>query len=176
MARSTMGLLIGLVRDLVGDAAGAEQVFTDNQVERSLDIHRWDFRLLALKPQTTISSGSTQYLDWYSDEQYWESDASLLDVNYASLTPSDSDPLYGRWSFTSSQTTVLVSGKVYDPYGAAADLLEMWASKVGIEFDVDADGANMKRSQKRIALQELAKQYRGQQRIVVSQQVRNDLN
>lgn len=176
MARSTMGSLIALVRDLVGDAAGTEQVFTDNQVERALDIHRWDFRLLKLKPRTTYSGGTTQYLDWYSDEQYWESDASLLDVNYTSLTPSDSDPLYGRWSFSTTQTVVMVNGKVYDPYGAAADLLEMWAAKVGIEFDVDADGANMKRSQKRISLQELARQYRGQQRIIVSQQVRDDLN
>jgi hypothetical protein len=176
MARSSMGLLIGLVRDLIGDAAGAEQVFTDNQVERALDVHRWDHRGQMLLPQVTLTRGSTEYLDWYSDDPYWENAAILMDVAYASLTPSVSDPINGRWSFTSHQAAVLISGNSYDPYGAAADLLEMWAAKVSIEFDVDADGASMRRSQKRQALQDVARQYRAMQRVMVTKQVRNDLN
>lgn len=175
MARASMTQLISLVRDLIGDPAGAEQTFSDDQIERSLDVHRWEFRYLPLKPLPTVVAGVTEYRDWYSDEQYWENDATLYDGAYTQLTPYISDALHGRWWFSASQTSVLVSGKVYDPYGAAADLLEMWAGKVALEFDVDTDGASMKRSQKQQALRALATEYRKQQRIVVAQQVRDDV-
>lgn len=175
MARTSMAELISLVRDLIGDPAGTDQVFTDNQIERSLDVHRWDYRYLPLKPLNTIVSSSTEYLDWYSDEAYWEDDAEVFDGSYVELTPSSSDALHGRWTFSDHQDSVLISGKIYDPYGAAADLLEMWAGKTALDFDVDADGANMRRSQKQQALRALAAQYRRQQRMIVAQQVRYDI-
>jgi hypothetical protein len=175
MARTSMSNLISLVRDLIGDPAGEEQTFTDDQIERSLEVHRWEYRYLTLKPLPTVISGNTEYRDWYSDEQYWEADATLYDGNYNVLTPTSSNPLHGQWSFSTHQTAVLASGKIYDPYGAAADLLEMWASKVALEYDVDADGTRMNRSQKREALQSLATQYRRQQRIVVATQERGDV-
>lgn len=176
MARASMSQLISLVRDLIGDPAGPDQVFTDDQIERSLDVHRWEVRYVPLKPLGTVGSGGDlEYRDWYSDEKYWESDASLYDSSYSPLIPSQSDPLHGRWSFSSHQPAVLISGKVYDPYGAAADLLEMWAGKVSIEFDVSVDGASMSRSQKQKALRDLADQYRRQQRSIVLVQVRDDV-
>lgn len=170
-----MAQLISLVRDLIGDPVGAEQTFTDDQIERSLDVHRWEFRYLPLKPLPVVINDVTEYHDWYSDEAYWESDTALYDGSYTQLMPSNTDPLHGRWSFSTHQSVVLVYGNVYDPYGAAADLLEMWAGKVATEFDVDADGANMKRSQKQQALRALATEYRKRQRIIVAQQVRNDV-
>jgi hypothetical protein len=170
-----MAQLISLVRDLIGDPAGDDQIFTDDQIERSMDVHRWEYRYWPLKPLPTVVSGEVGYFDWYSQEFYWESDVSLYDGSYNPITPSSSDPLYGRWVFSSPQITVLVSGKIYDPYGAAADLLEMWASKVGLDFDVNFDGASMSRSQKRRALQELAAEYRKQQRIVFLTQERSDV-
>lgn len=175
MARASMTQLISLVRDLIGDPAGAEQTFSDDQIERSLDVHRWEYRYLPLKPLATVIAGNIQCLDWYSEERYWESDATLYSGSYTQLTPSSSDPLNGRWSFSAHQPAVLVSGKVYDPYGAAADLLEMWAGSVALEFDVNMDGANMQRSQKQKALRDLATQYRKQQRIIIAQQVRYDI-
>lgn len=175
MARLSMAFLISLVRDLIGDPAGTSQTFTDDQIERSLDVHRWEFRYLELKPLATFVSGNVEYRDWYSDEMYWENDATLYNSSYTQLTPSSANPLHGQWSFASHQANVLVSGKVYDPYGAAADLLEMWASKVALEFDVDVDGASMKRNQKQQVLRALASQYRSKQKIVTVQQVRNDI-
>lgn len=170
-----MTSLISLTRDLIGDPAGADAQFTDDQIERSLDIHRWEFRYLPLRPLPTVTAGGAEYRDWRSEEQYWESDAALYDGAYSALTPSDSDPLHGRWSFSAHQTAALVSGKVYDPYGAAADLLEMWAAQTATEFDVDADGARMSRSQKSNALRAIAEQYRVMQRIVIGKQVRDDI-
>ncbi len=175
MARASMAELISLVRDLIGDPAGAEQTFSDDQIERSLDFYRWEYRGLPLKPLNTVIGGSIQYRDWYSEEQYWEADAGLYDGAHSQLTPASADALHGRWSFAADQPTVLVSGKVYDPYGAAADLLEMWVGKAALEFDVDADGTNMKRSQKQQALRALAEHYRKHQRIITAQQVRNDI-
>jgi len=167
--------LISLVRDLIGDPAGAEQTFSEDQIERSLDTHRWEIRYLPLKALPIVVNGVTEYRDWYSDEVYWENDATLYDSTYTQLTPSSADPLHGRWSFSVHQAAVLISGKVYDLYGATADLLEMWAGWVALEFDVDADGTGMKRSQKQQALRALAAEYRKQQRIVIAQQVRNDI-
>jgi len=170
-----MADLIALVRDMIGDPAGESATFTDNQIERSLDIHRWDIRYQALKPLPTVVSGGAEYREWHSEEQYWEADAVLYDGSYHALTPSESDALHGRWVFASHQSSVLALGKVYDPYGAAADLLEMWAGKTATEYDVEADGARMNRSQKRQALKELASVYRRQQRILTGRQIRDDL-
>lgn len=64
----------------------------------------------------------------------------------------------------------------HDLYAAAADLLEMWAAREKLSFDVDADGARFKRSQKAAMLLELAQTYRRQQRPSIIQQVRNDVN
>jgi len=169
-----MSQLISLVRDLIGDPAGTSQAFTDDQIERSLDVHRWDLRCIPLKPFPIVVSDHTEYRDWYSDEPYWEADVTLYDSNYNVLVPSSSDPTHGRWSFAIHHPVVLVSGKIYDPYGAAVDLLEMWAGKVATEFDVSADGATMNRSQKRAALLALAAQYRKQQKIVTAKQERTD--
>ena len=170
-----MAKLIAYVRELIGDPPGADQVFSDDQIQRSLDIHRWEFRYLPLKSAPTRVGGMIKQLDWYSFEQYWEDDATLYDASYNQLTPLVSDPFYGRWSFGDHQDSVVATGKVYDPYGAAADLLEMWAGKSATEFDFEADGASYKRSQKAGELQKLAGVYRRQQRIVGTRQVRNDL-
>lgn len=69
-----------------------------------------------------------------------------------------------------------ISDGEYDAYAAAADLLEMWAAREKLAFDVDADGARFKRSQKAAMLLELAQTYRRQQRTTIIQQVRNDVN
>lgn len=69
-----------------------------------------------------------------------------------------------------------ISDGEYDAYAAAADLLEMWAAREKLSFDVTADGQTMHRSQKIKALLALAAQYRRQQRPSIVQQVRNDVN
>jgi hypothetical protein len=63
----------------------------------------------------------------------------------------------------------------YDVYAAAADLLEMWASREKLSFDVTADGQTMHRSQKAATLLALAATYRRQQRPQVAMQVRSDV-
>ncbi len=62
----------------------------------------------------------------------------------------------------------------YDVYGAAADLLEMWAAKEKLSFDFEADGQTFRRSQKSQSLLELAREYRRQQRPQQVGMVRSD--
>jgi hypothetical protein len=63
----------------------------------------------------------------------------------------------------------------YDVYGAAAELLEMWAAREKLNFDFSADGAQYRRSQKVEMLLQLAAQYRRRQRPRMIPQVRGDL-
>jgi len=174
-ARASMALLISLVRDLIGDPEGSTQTFSDDQIQRSLDIHRWTMDYVPLTPIPTMENGSVNYYTWVHEEGYWESDAKFYDGSYNEITPSSSDPMIGSWTFSTAQTFVLIKGKIYDPYGAAADLLEMWAAKVSLEFDVDVDGARMDRSQKSQALKSLSSVYRQQQKVLIGSQMRDDL-
>ncbi len=176
MARESMIRLIDRVRELIGDPAGAEQTFADDQIERALDVHRWEVRYKRLTPLPTYQDGRVLYLEWLAESGDWEEDAQVFDSRFQALTPAAVDPLNGRWTFTESQGDVFLNGKMYDPYGAAADLLETWAAKTAVEFDFEADGASYKRSQKSQALRALAKEYRLLQQVKTIAQVRSDVN
>ncbi|MCX7670395.1 MAG: hypothetical protein N2439_10020, partial [Anaerolineae bacterium] len=122
--RATMADLITRIRLLINDPAGASQVFTDQQVQDALDRHRTEVRYLTLTAAETITAGAVDYLDYYADVGDWEADEALYDGAYALLTPSAADRLTGHWTFAASQPPpVLITGKHYDVYAAAADLL-----------------------------------------------------
>lgn len=175
MARQSMQNLINLVRDLIGDAAETDSVFSDDQIERSLDAHCQSHFYLPLAPVPAIVNGNEVQLEWSANDGYWESDAKLYDASYNQINPVTGDYLTGRWAFATSQNGVVIFGKTYDVYGAAADLLETWASLTATEFDFSADGGDFKRSQKSKALLELATEYRKKQRVKQVKQVRNDV-
>src|SRR5438309_292640 len=100
MARSSMGALIARTRVLISDVAGASQVFTDDQIEDTLDQHRLEMRQVPLQPGPTFAAGgSILYLDFYSDTQAWEDDIVLQDTGWNVVTPSVSEPLVGHWHF-----------------------------------------------------------------------------
>lgn len=174
--RLSMADLIARVRLLIHDAAGAGQVFDDQAVQDALDAHRIDVRYLELEAVVTLAPTGTQYLDYYADRGAWEADETLLDGGYNTLVPDTADRLTGHWTFAASQNPpVYIVGKSYDVYATAADLLEAWAAREKLSFDVDADGARFKRSQKAARLLELAQTYRRQQRTTIIQQVRDDV-
>lgn len=163
MARTALASIITQVRDLINDPAGAGQVFTDDQIQLSLDRYRQDVRYLRLEPAATITPSATSYLDYYAPGAYkpWEGSPTLVDGGYNALTPDTSDLDNGHWTFASSQSPpVYIVGIVHDLYSAAADLLEKWASKVALQFDFSADGGNYSMSQKQAQLMALARQYR----------------
>lgn len=175
--RASMAALIAHVRLLIHDPAGVAQVFTDQQVQDALDNHRVNIRYLMLTPAETIGAGGVvSYLDYYAEQGDWEANEVLQDGRYATLTPATVNRIAGHWTFTASQPPpIFVTGRVYDLYGAAADLLEAWVGRVKMDTNFSADGHSFDRSQRGKALVELAREYRRRQRPARAYLVRNDV-
>lgn len=149
--RSSMTELIGVVRGLIGDTIQAAEQFTDQDLQDSLDMTRADVRLFELTGAETIQSGGTVvWLDFYSEGyQYWEADEKLQDRNWATLTPATSERQVGHWTFSANQyPPVYITGKTYDPYAAAADLLETFAANLFNQVDINVAGQQFAFSQK----------------------------
>src|SRR5579884_1118025 len=140
--RSTMTALIARVSLMIGDPTNAQ--FTTQNVQDYLDLNRDDVRYesLAIAPSivNTASTGnqaSTIFADYYSSFGYWEDDVVLQGyfngAAWVVLTPVASENLVGHWAFETNVFTsgtvpgqlppVFATGKVYDVYAAAADLL-----------------------------------------------------
>ena len=150
-----MAELISTLRKLTNASASD---FTDDQVQEFLDARRVEVRRARL---VTTPDSNGEYHDYYSAFGNWEQDAVIEDGAGNAVTPTTSEWLVGHWGFTSNTPPPLfITGKAYDVYGAAADLLEAWAARVVLEFDFEADGASYKRHQKQKALLTLATQYR----------------
>ena len=175
MARTTMAALIDRVRRMIHDPAGADETWTDDELQDWLDAHREDVVQRQLGYAETIADGAVVVLDYAAKDGNWESDAALADSAGTALTPDTADYLVGRWTFAAHQAPpVYVSGRSYDVYAAAADALEARAAQVALAFDFTADGATYHRSQQGEALLRLARQYRGQARVRVARMVRTD--
>lgn len=166
--RPTMANLIDRLRRLIADPSGANQVWTDNDLQDFLDGHRREARYAQLCPVESISaSGSVSYLIFESEQPNWEgadsSGPELVDASFAVISSSDytADLLTGRWVFASQPSwPIRITGWCYDLYGAAVDALEAWAAQVKLSFDVSADQQSFKRSQKFDMLQQMADKYR----------------
>jgi len=161
---------------LIADSAGADQVFDDQAIQNYLDRRQTVVRYAELRPEATyLLPPNASYLDYYADVGDWEADEKLYDASYSLLVPATADRLSGH--FASSQVPpVLIVGKYYDVYGAAADLLEAWAAMEKLSFDFNSDGQSFQRSQKVQMLLGMAREYRRQQRPVSVRMVRTDAN
>jgi hypothetical protein len=173
-------------------------VFSDQQVQDWLDRSRQLVRYELLTPAPDIvppASGPAPaqfnwatYVSRYGD---WESNEFLQGnlpggISWQLLTPLTSDELTGRWTFDVTLPTistsipaqlppVFISGFVYDPYLAAAELLEMWAAQLTDAFDFESDGQRFHRSQRLRGKLELARAYRMQAKPVTVSLVRGDM-
>ena len=67
--RPTMATIIGRVRRLIADREPGQQVFSDQDVQDALDVHRTHSRYLILRPEGTRPPGGglILYLDYYAD-------------------------------------------------------------------------------------------------------------
>lgn len=172
MARATMADLIALVRKMTGD----NQVFSDDELQASLDAWRFQTAGIRLRTEGTLESGTLKYYDFFSDYGNWESDGVLFQPDGTVVAPSVSEWLIGHWSFATAQTVLPLSvrGKFYDVNAAAADALEAWAGKVALEFDFSTQGESFSRSQKQEQLLALARKYRAKQMVCISEIHRGD--
>jgi hypothetical protein len=126
---------------------------------------REDVRTYPLRGEPTFSAGGPlSYLDYYADCVVWEDGATLLGSGYQALTADTAEPLRGHWTFAAhTPPPVWVTGKVYDLYGCAADLLRKWAAKEKLSFDfTSSQQQQFMRSQKIKQLLQMAGEYAAQ--------------
>lgn len=163
--RTTMASLIARVRLLINDPSGASQIFADQDVQDVLDESRQDIYNMSLNPKITYSGNTPLWLDYETELGGWEDGMVLRQFLTVIVTPATIEPIVGHWTFTNTTLPpVFVSGHLFDVYRAAADLLERWAARWVLRYNVVADGQNMSRAQVSHALQTLATTYRRKQR------------
>lgn len=168
-ARTSMGVLITRLRLMVGDPliAGTPptSTFTDDQMQDALDHHRTDVLQDLLVPRYSIATnGTTQWLDYQARAGFWEDDVVIVNASWAAVTPTTSDELTGHWTFaTSTLPPLRITGKTYDMYGAAVEILEAWSASIRAAGEIvsfSEDGQSVTRSQKTTGLSSLAQEYR----------------
>lgn len=171
MIHESLSSLIALTRKLVGDAilpAGDESSCSDTnsmsdaQIQRALEATREMVRYERLCPVPAILPGGTvEYKHWitegYLGNGYQIVDASYHPLDVAVYTGSQvylsgeiegADVILGEFRTHSSfETGLLLVGNRYDPYRAAADLLEMQAAAVKRDVDFSEQGLSIKQSQ-----------------------------
>lgn len=178
-----MATLITRVRSMINDPSGASQQFQDQDVQDRLDENRIDVRYLQLTaaPTLTTSNGTAEYVwdTYYAGRQYWESDWTLYDGHFNTLTPVTFDEITSKTTFTSvapgQLPPVFITGKVYDIYATAADLLEFWSATYARRFQFTSDGQTFYIQQVMKSLLDLAARYRQKQQMKTVPMVRSDL-
>jgi len=176
MPRSSMAALITRTRLLINDPSGAGQVFDDQTIQDILDACRSDVINWRMIWRPTYQNGVVQFLNYYIELGDWEDDVSFTQNLLTTVTPTTSEPIAGHWFFsTSTYPEVYITGKTYDVYKAAADLLERWSAKQAQQYDVIVGGQTFRRSQSFEALQKLALSYRRLQRPFTSSMIRTDI-
>lgn len=173
-----MASLIERVRSLTyaGTAEytlGTATFWDNDQVEQVLDRHRVDiFRERLERVPNYDGSGTVTYTTHYSAYKNLEAGTALFiedsaGVNRGTATYSV-DYQVGRIDFASdvAGTTLYITAKSYDPFGAAAEVLESWAASEARSFDFTTDGQSFSRKQKADGLREQARALRKRARVV----------
>ena len=154
MARSGMTNLIYRLRRIVDDANAT--VWTDDDVQDSLDAHQQRVWREPLEYELTRTSGTTyvwkEYRSrWGNFEQGGTAYFKVEDSAGSARGTADYsvDYLNGVITMTADQlgTALYLTGYTYDLNGAAADLWRERATKVTSYYDVSTDGHNLSRSQ-----------------------------
>jgi hypothetical protein len=127
--RTSMNALIASIRTFIGDAAGANAVFTDDQIQEALDARRRRVSTQELCPETLYAPGGS---------------------------------------------SLYISGRQYDVYGSAADVLDSWLALAQTEFDFLELGSTFKRGQQSPAIEQTIKRYRRKQWLRTTPLIRDD--
>lgn len=176
-ARTTMARLIQEVRNLTAaDHAeytiGTATYWDDAQVQTMLDRHRRDVNRAPLEAvYAWASGGSIQYQEYRACFGEWEATdggSAIFQVEdstgaNAGTAAWSADYARGIVTFAADQrgTAYYVTGRVFDLYGAAAELLRAWAAREKLAFDFSSDQQSFKRSQKAQTLLQMAVEYEG---------------
>lgn len=174
VARTSMADLIARVRLLIRDPAGATAACSDDEIQDALDRYRREVYGQELMAVAENVAGVLTYTAYHAPYGGWEGSPVLRDAAGAVLTPATSDLVNGVWTFAAQAPPVMLTGRSFDLYAAAADLLELRATVAAPSFDFTADGATYYRSQTGAAFLVLARQYRARARPQTMPQIRSD--
>jgi hypothetical protein len=189
-ARTTLATVISDVRALTSAGPneytkGTANYFDDDQVQRILDRHRADVFDHVLVANPHRSGGTLVYQTYVAGLDSWEeTDGGTATFVITSLTggtvvPSgwSADYQRGIVTFTADQGPVrfAVTGRRYDIYGAAAEVLRVWATQKKAACDFTIDGqAEFVEGQTRNMLS-LAKEYAARAEPMTVALGRNDI-
>lgn len=163
--RSSMAALIARTRLLINDPAGATQIFADSDIQDILDEGREDIVNMVLIPKPTFTGATIQFLNYYSDVGGWEDDYVLKQYLVNVVTPSSVEPIAGHFVFAATTLPpIYITGKLFDVYRGAADLLERMAARWALSYNVTVDGQTLHREGASAQLLKLAQTYRMKQR------------
>lgn len=161
-ARAGMAYLIGEARALAqaGTAAytiGSRTYFTDDDVQAALDTHRTDFNRAPLHWQPIQVGGSTEYYEAYFIPRRIERAATGSGTTTAFRVEDSRGSILGTANyavnydagvitFTTDQrgTAYYLTGRAYNVYHAAAELLRQKASYASMSFDWESDNHSVK--------------------------------
>jgi hypothetical protein len=177
--RDTLAVLVARVRTMIADTG---TVWENDEIADALDSRRTEVAQAPLATIPTRSASGISYRVFYAADGLgdWEDTAVLETAGYEVIPDDDvtADLAAGKWTLDAgaalTQPVLYLTGSTYDVAAAAADLLEMWASKEKLSFQFSVDGAQYMRSQKFQHCLELAAIYRHRQRPLVGQLVRSD--
>lgn len=157
--RSGMQTLVDRLRVMVGDA-DASPTFSDDDLQDFLDERRIDVIEAQLRPWPATLGSSVAYTEFRAPRRWWEGGAVLIGITSTPLVPTTEDLVAGRWTFAAGHAIpVYVTGSCFDIYGAAQAVCEAWAAKVAVEFDFGTDQQTFNRSDKRVGLLAVAREY-----------------
>lgn len=176
--RAGMDRLIDLVERLIDDETNAHHSAQD--IQDALDQHRAEARYLELTPVKSIAEGGTVTYVTFDAPQgltHWADDGSLLDGDYATLSPSTSDWMSGRWVFsTAPDQPVKLLGYTYDVYATAADLLDVRASMLSEDLQsFSGQNGSFTYAAKSQSVKNQAQDYRRKARVQTVDLVRTDV-
>lgn len=153
-ARVGMVYIVDQIRLMISDPIDGSVYYTDDQIQGALDDNREDVDGYPL----TARFGGTEHV---ASVGWWEDGVLLTDEDGNTLTQDSENLRRGTWTFSPAHTgDIGLTGSNYDIYGAAADLLEIWAGAlVGEVEEWSADGMSVKRATT-ARLKALAQSYR----------------
>ncbi len=142
-----------------------------------MDEGRIDIVNGSMTAKPTFSGNTVLYLDYFTDGGGgWEDDYVLRQFLTNLVTPSTVEPIAGHFQFaTTTLPPIFITGKLFDIYRSAADLLERWSASWVMSYTVNVDGQSLQRGMVAPAMQALAKTYRRQQRAGTISMTRSDL-
>lgn len=164
MARASMSELIARLRLLIGDTS-ATPTFVDDQLQQFLDEEQQPVRYEVLTPRPTYTTGGILWNDYYSVNEHWEANETLIWTNFSTLTPITAtvgDRIRGHWGFNNQLPAVLLAGWWYDVWLVAAHVLDIQITTLAMTtYDFGGAGVpTFRRGQIITNLQKQAQMYR----------------